>query len=98
MEVGEWVRLQDWSYPLPRTSQNLTIEARQKIDAWGNPFCIIEIGERVAVVSGGPSRFSCDVLPLRTKQIAESKTDAYFITSDKLVVIIVVRARPPWID
>jgi len=93
MKVGQWVRLQDWSFPLPRTSQDLTIEARS--DAWGKPFCIIQIGARVAVVSGGPSRFSCDALPLSAKQIVESKRD-YFITPEKLVVIIVARAGPPW--
>lgn len=97
-EVGEWIRLQDWSYPLPPNSQSLAMDAHQKIDAWGKPFCIIEIGERVAVVSGGPSRFSCDALPLSTKQIVESKSDGYFITAAKLVVNVVLRTRPPWID
>ena len=90
--VGEWVRIQDWSYPLPPTSQNLPMKADEKIDGWGKPFCIIQIGERVAVVSGGPSLFSCDALPLSPKQIAESKTD-HFITSSKLVVYIIRRAR-----
>jgi hypothetical protein len=96
MELGEWVRIQDWSYPLPQTSQSLTMEVNQKMDGWGNPFCFIQTGERVAVVSGGPSRFSCDALPLSTKQIVESKTDGsegYFITESKLVVYVIRRVR-----
>jgi hypothetical protein len=98
MDLGEWLRVQEWSYPLPRTSQSLTMEVNQKVDAWGNPFCIIPIGESVAVVSGGPSHFSCDALPLTTKQIVESKTEGFFLTASKLVVCVVPRARPPWID
>jgi len=60
-QVGDLVRLQDGSSYLPRTSEGLTMEAKQKVDAWGSPFCIIPVGDRVAVVSGGPSHLSCDV-------------------------------------
>ena len=70
-----------------RTSESLAIEANHKIDAWGQPFCIIPVGERVAVVSGGPSRLSCDALPLTPEQIAKSNRTMYAGPSDVVVVI-----------
>lgn len=72
-----------------RTSESLAIEANPKIDAWGQPFCIIPGGERVAVVSGGPSRLSCDALPLAPEQIAKSNRTMYAGPSDVVVVIAV---------
>lgn len=72
-----------------RTSESLAIEANHKIDAWGQPFCIIPVGERVAVVSGGPSRLSCDALPLAPEQIAKSNRTMYAGPSDVVVVIAV---------
>jgi len=70
-----------------RTSESLAIEANHKVDAWGKPFCIIPVGERVAVVSGGPSRLSCDALPLTPEQIAKSNRTMYAGPSDLVVVI-----------
>jgi hypothetical protein len=70
-----------------RTSESLTIEANHKVDAWGKPFCIIPVGESVAVVSGGPSRLSCDALPLTREQIANSHKNMYAGPSDVVVVI-----------
>jgi hypothetical protein len=70
-----------------RTSESLAIEANYKVDAWGKPFCIIPVGERVAVVSGGPSRLSCDALPLTPDQIAKSNRTMYAGPSDVVVVI-----------
>lgn len=94
MQVSEVVRLQDGSSYLPRTSEDLTMKANQKVDAWGSPFCIIPIGERVAVVSGGPSHLSCDALPFTAEQMAESKQALYFGPSD-VVVFIATRVRRP---
>jgi len=91
MHVGEVVRLQDGSSYLPRTSDGLTMEAKQKVDAWGSPFCIIPVGNRVAVVSGGPSHLSCDALPLTAEQIAKSK-GLHFGPSG-VVAFIAIRRR-----
>ncbi len=79
---------------LPRTSEPLAMEASQKNDAWGNPFCIIPVGEKVAVVSGGPSRLSCDALPLTPQQIAKSNRNLYAGPSD-VVVVIALRSQQP---
>jgi hypothetical protein len=73
---------------LPPTSESLAMEAKLKVDAWGSPFCIIRVGVRVAVVSGGPTRLSCNALPLTAKQIADSNRDLYAGPSGVVVVIV----------
>jgi len=85
-QVGEAVLRQDGSHR-PRTSESLTMDVKLKVDAWGSPFCIIPVGERVAVVSGGPSRLSCDALPLTAEQIGKSNRNLYAGPSDVVVVI-----------
>jgi hypothetical protein len=55
----------------PRTSEPLALQAKLKVDAWGSPFCIIPAGERLAVVSGGPSSLSCDALPVNPEQMVD---------------------------
>jgi hypothetical protein len=87
-QVGEVLLGQEASNP-PQTSASLPMDAKLKIDAWGNPFCIIPVGERIAVVSGGPSRLSCDALPLNAHQIANSNNSLYAGPSDVVVVIVV---------
>jgi hypothetical protein len=72
---------------LPATSASLPMEPKAKVDAWGNPFCIFSLPERVAIVSGGPSHFSCDKLPLTTEQVAQSSRSLYAGASDVVVVI-----------
>jgi hypothetical protein len=64
------------------------MDTKLKVDAWGNPFCINAVGERVAVVSGGPSHLSCDALPLSAQQIAASNRSLYAGPSDVVVVIV----------
>jgi len=71
----------------PRTSESLAMEANLRVDAWGSPFCIIPVGARVAVVSGGPARLSCDALPLTAAQIAGSHRNIYAGPSGIVVVI-----------
>jgi hypothetical protein len=71
------------------TSESLAIDANHKVDAWGKPFCIIPIGKRFAVVSGGPSRLSCDALPLTPEQIGNSNRTMFAGPSDVVVVIAV---------
>jgi len=72
---------------LPRTSEPLAMEARLKVDAWGSPFCIIPAGERLAVVSGGPSRLSCDALPVNPELIEKANRAVFAGPSDVVVVI-----------
>jgi len=85
-QVGD-VLLQDRQSHPPRTSEHLPMEAKLKVDAWGSPFCIIVVGQKLAVVSGGPSRLSCDALPLTREQIANSRKNMYAGPSDVVVVI-----------
>jgi hypothetical protein len=85
-QVGN-VLLRQTAARLPRTSESLAMEATAKVDAWGSPFCIIPVGTRVAVVSGGPTRLSCNALPLTVEQIASSRKDMYAGPSDIVVVI-----------
>jgi hypothetical protein len=47
-QVGDVVLRHAASHP-PRSSESLLMDAKLKVDAWGNPFCIIPAGERVAV-------------------------------------------------
>lgn len=68
--------------------------ANVKVDAWGNPFCIIPIGEKLAVVSGGPLRLHCDALPLTPEQIAKSGRTLYAGPSD-VVVVVALRPQQP---
>lgn len=96
-QVGN-VLLRQTGSPLPRTSESLAIEANVKVDAWGSPFCIVPVGTRVAVVSGGPTRLSCNALPLTTQQIASSNRTIYAGPSGVVVVIVTPNnqsQRPP---
>jgi hypothetical protein len=86
-QVGD-VLLAQQALHLPQTSESLLIDPKVKTDAWGNPFCIISIGERVAIVSGGPSHLSCNSLPLNAQQIANSNRSIYAGPSDVVVVIM----------
>lgn len=85
-QVGDML-LRQAASPLPRTSESLAMEANLKVDAWGSPFCIIPVGARVAVVSGGPTRLSCNALPLTVQQISSSNRNIYAGPSDVVVVI-----------
>ena len=55
-QVGDVVVRQGGSHP-PATSEPLPMEANLKVDAWGDPFCIIPIGENVAVCQRWPIAF-----------------------------------------
>jgi hypothetical protein len=92
-QVSDVVLRRKGEHP-PRTSEPLAMEANLKVDAWGSPFCIIPIGDKVAVVSGGPSRLSCDALPLTPEQIAKSNRNLYSGPSD-VVVVIAMRSQQP---
>jgi hypothetical protein len=72
---------------LPATSDSLQMEPKVKVDAWGSSFCIIPAGEKVAIVSGGPSHLPCDNLPVSKDQIANFKRNLYAGANDVVVVI-----------
>jgi hypothetical protein len=85
-QVGDVVLKQNISH-LPATCESPQIESKLKVDAWGSPFCIIPLGEKVAIVSGGPSHFSCDNLPLTKEQIPKSDRNLYAGANDVVVII-----------
>lgn len=85
-QVGDVVLKQNISQ-LPVTSESLQMEPKLKVDAWGSPFCIIPVGEKVAIVSGGPSHLSCDNLPMSKEQIAKCNRNLYAGANDVVVVI-----------
>jgi hypothetical protein len=87
-QVGDVLISQATTSRPSRTSESLLMDAKLKVDAWGNLFCIIPVGERVAVVSGGPSHLSCDALPLTAQEIANSNRSLYAEPSDVVVVIV----------
>jgi len=92
-KVGDAVLREGGLHP-PRTSEPLAMEPNLKVDAWGNPFCIIPIREKLAVVSGGPSRLPCEALPLTPEQIAKSTRSLYAGPSD-VVVVVTLRPQQP---
>jgi hypothetical protein len=91
--VGDVLLTHQDKHP-PQTSESLLMDPKVKTDAWGNPFCIIAIGERVAIVSGGPSHLSCNALPLNAEQIADSHRSVYAGPSDVVVVIVTYQPVP----
>lgn len=91
-QVGQAVDHLTGSHP-PRDSSQLAIDSQIKVDAWGDPFCIIPISGRIAVVSGGPSKISCDALPVSIEQIEKSDRNI-FAGSSHLVVVIVPQEKP----
>ncbi|HMK22713.1 MAG TPA: hypothetical protein VK466_10290 [Terriglobales bacterium] len=76
----------------PRTSEGLPLNAKTKVDAWGNPFCVMPVAGKIAIVSGGPSHLACDALPVTPEQIAKSNRTLYAGPSD-VIVLIVPRTR-----
>jgi hypothetical protein len=93
-QVGDVVLKQDISR-LPVTSESLPMATKLKVDAWGNPFCIIPLRGKVAVVSGGPSHLSCNKLPVSRDQIANSERNLYAAGDDVVVVIAQPTAASP---
>jgi hypothetical protein len=77
----------------PLDSSHLAMDSDIKVDAWGDPFCIIPITGRIAVVSGGPSKIGCDALPVSIDQIEKSDRNI-FAGPNHLVVVIVPHEKP----
>jgi hypothetical protein len=91
-QVGDVLLSQEASHP-PRTSEFLLMDAMLRVDAWGNPFCILVVGERLAIISGGPSHLACDALPLNAQQIATSNRSLYAAPSDVVVLVVTRQHR-----
>ncbi len=58
---------------LPKASTELsTLSLRDRLDGWGNAFCLVEANGRVAAISTGPrpvERASCSDLPIDLRQL-----------------------------
>jgi hypothetical protein len=88
---------------LPETSRTVTSVPRQfRIDAWGHPFCLFRISDRVVVVSAGPNH---DTLPL-CGELAANPSDAahqangllYRYPSGRLVLALRTQLTPATAD
>lgn len=73
---------------LPADSSRLDMQSPSARDAWGDPFCIVPLSGRIAVVSGGPSKISCTALPLTRGEIAQSRRSIFAGPKDIIVVIV----------
>jgi|SRR5581483_9015455 len=85
-QVGDVLLKQDISH-LPATSESLPMEPKLKMDTWGKPFCIISVGARTAIISGGPSHLTCDHLPVTSDQVTKSSRSIYAAANDTVVFI-----------
>ena len=72
---------------LPPDSSLLSMDPKERVDAWGNPFCLLSTKGKLAVVSGGPAKIRCDALPLTPEQIGDSTRTIFSGPSDVVVVI-----------
>jgi hypothetical protein len=86
-QVGEAV-LKLASSQIPHSSVQLAIDSRTKVDSWGNPFCIIPLVGRIAVVSGGPSKAPCNALQLSIEQLSRSERTVFTGPSESVIVIL----------
>ena len=94
-QLGEIVLSHASGERIPGTSEALAVQPNLRFDAWGSPFCILRIDERLAIISGGPSRVPCQALPLTTAQLAASKRNMYAGPSNVVVVIVTRKQRQP---
>jgi hypothetical protein len=85
--VGEAVLRLPPSRP-PSNSSQLTMDSHSRVDAWGNPFCIIPLTGKLAVVSGGRAKTPCNALPLSVDQLNKSERAIFAGPSDSVVVIL----------
>ena len=60
---------------LPKASTDLSvISGNDKLDGWGNPYCLVVVRDRIAAVSSGPGqhgRLDCADLRLDLRRIAD---------------------------
>lgn len=73
---------------LPPDSSHLNMQSLSALDAWGDPFCLVRLSGKIAVVSGGPSKISCAALPVTRSQIANSGRNI-FAGPDGVIVVVV---------
>ena len=79
---------------LPKPSSELsTISINDRLDGWGNPFCVVEIRGRIAALSGGPGqhgKLNCADLRLDYARVGDEPSGRlYRYPSGELVFISV---------
>jgi len=96
-KVGEMIALRQKGQPLPATSDGIELqEPKAYLDAWGRPFCVLDSGDRIAVVSGGPetNSFNCSALP-RSLLFDSSKRTFQETPSGAVVVLVDRKTQNP---
>ncbi len=96
-QVGESIAHWQNGKPIPETSDKIdSLKPEYKLDAWGHAFCILDIGGRIAVVSGGPeTNFSgCSVL-FRSLIDDNSKRNMHQTSSGAVVVLVARKTQMP---
>lgn len=90
LKLGQRVRQQKDQYQLPVASSNLRVPPDQKLDAWGHPYCISNVGESIAVVSGGPgaSSFSCAQQRTSSREIAAASRTVFQTSQGEVVFVL----------
>ncbi len=80
---------------LPKAATELSTGS-DRLDGWGNPFCLVSIGGRVAAVSGGPRRpgkLNCTDLGLDLARVANKPSGRLYRYAGGELVF--VSAGPP---
>jgi hypothetical protein len=90
--VGDAIRQLPASATLPSDSLGLTsVGVVQRVDAWGNPFCLLVSGNRLAIVSLGhepKTPASCRNLTTPKKEIFSAPRKLFEHPSGEVVLII----------
>lgn len=73
---------------IPSSSSQLRMGSHAKLDTWGDPFCLIPLDGKLAVVSGGPSKTPCNALTLSTEQLNKSERTMFAGPSGSVIVIV----------
>ena len=90
--VGDAIRQIPASATIPSDSLGVTsVGAAQKVDAWGNPYCLLVSGNRLAIVSLGreaKTPASCRNLATPKKEIFAAPRKLFERPSGEVVLII----------
>ena len=82
---------------LPRTSREIpSISPQDRLDGWGNPFCLAKIDDRLAAISGGPNTrlgANCEKFSLDLGSFATASTGKiYEHPSGALIFLMAIRS------
>jgi len=88
--LGRMLEANRASYNFPLTSSSLTSGDGERLDAWGNPYCVTALKAGVAVVSGGPksTSFGCDKQQIRAHELASAKREIFQTSGGEVVVLV----------